>query len=87
MRNVYMYTFYFSNNITISLYTYFPYDFNHQLCAPELKLKLGGTVPAYKGLGAISPYFVDRFGFDESAQIIPFTGDNPGTIPFFHHLN
>lgn len=50
------------------------------LCAPELKLKLGGTVPAYKGLGAISPYFVDRFGFDESAQIIPFTGDNPASL-------
>lgn len=30
--------------------------------------------------GTISPYFVNRYGFPSSAQIIAFTGDNPSTI-------
>ncbi|PVI00714.1 xylulose kinase [Periconia macrospinosa] len=30
--------------------------------------------------GNISPYFVKRYGFPPSAQIITFTGDNPSTI-------
>ena len=47
----------------------------------ELKQKLG-HVPEDGGgsLGPISPYFVDRYGFDPSCSIAPFTGDNPATI-------
>ncbi|CAK4031596.1 structural maintenance of chromosomes 1 [Lecanosticta acicola] len=48
---------------------------------PELKKKLG-HVPEDGGeaLGAISRYFVGRYGFAEDCKIIPFTGDNPSTI-------
>ncbi|CAJ2509954.1 Uu.00g058540.m01.CDS01 [Anthostomella pinea] len=47
----------------------------------ELRRKLG-DVPLDGGgsLGAISPYFVRRFGFGGDCQIAPFTGDNPATI-------
>ncbi|KAF2867099.1 D-xylulose kinase-like protein [Massariosphaeria phaeospora] len=47
----------------------------------DLKTKLG-DVPEDGGgsFGAISPYFVARYKFPASAQIIPFTGDNPSTI-------
>ncbi|KAK7736243.1 hypothetical protein SLS53_007078 [Cytospora paraplurivora] len=31
-------------------------------------------------IGAISPYFVEKYGFSPEAQIAPFTGDNQGTI-------
>lgn len=30
--------------------------------------------------GTISPYFIKRYGFPSSTQIIAFTGDNPSTI-------
>ncbi|CAI6336966.1 unnamed protein product [Periconia digitata] len=33
-----------------------------------------------KSFGSISPYFVKRYGFSSSAQIVTFTGDNPSTI-------
>lgn len=47
----------------------------------NLKSKLG-HVPEDGGssFGTISPYFVKRYGFPESAQVIAFTGDNPSTI-------
>ncbi|KAJ4358568.1 uncharacterized protein N0V89_003152 [Didymosphaeria variabile] len=47
----------------------------------NLRSKLG-DVPEDGGgsFGSISPYFVKRHGFPETAQIIPFTGDNPSTI-------
>lgn len=47
----------------------------------DLESKLGG-VPEDGGgsLGTISAYFVDRFGFEPSCSIAPFTGDNPSTI-------
>lgn len=47
----------------------------------DLKGKLG-NVPEDGGssFGTISPYFVKRYGFPSSAQIIAFTGDNPSTI-------
>lgn len=47
----------------------------------DLKAKLG-HVPEDGGgsFGSISSYFVKRYGFPASSQIIPFTGDNPSTI-------
>ena len=47
----------------------------------KLKAQLG-DVPEDGGgsLGAISGYFVKRYGFDPSCAIAPFTGDNPSTI-------
>ena len=47
----------------------------------ELRAKLGE--PCMDGgvsYGNISPYFVSRYGFNPACQIVPFTGDNPGTI-------
>ncbi len=48
---------------------------------PALREKLG-EVPIDGGviLGAVSPYFVQRFGFGEDCRITAFTGDNPATI-------
>ena len=47
----------------------------------DLESKLG-PIPQDGGgcLGHISQYFVRRYGFDSSCEIIPFTGDNPSTI-------
>lgn len=47
----------------------------------DLRSKLG-SVPEDGGasFGTISSYFVERYGFPKSAQIIAFTGDNPSTI-------
>ncbi|KAF2666035.1 D-xylulose kinase [Microthyrium microscopicum] len=49
--------------------------------AADLHKKLG-DVPTDGGasFGNISPYFTTRYGFPETCQIIPFTGDNPSTI-------
>jgi xylulokinase len=49
--------------------------------AAELERKLG-PVPEDGGasFGAISPYFVGRYGFAPDCQVIPMTGDNPATI-------
>lgn len=47
----------------------------------DLKYKLGGVPDDGGGsFGSISPYFVDRYGFDPSCNIYPFTGDNSSTI-------
>ena len=47
----------------------------------DLRRKLG-DVPEDGGgsFGTVSAYFVQRFGFDASCKIVPFTGDNPSTI-------
>ena len=49
--------------------------------AKQLIQKLGAVLEDGGGsLGPISKYFVERYGFDESCPIAPFTGDNPATI-------
>lgn len=30
--------------------------------------------------GPINRYFVDRYGFDTSCQVVTFTGDNPASL-------
>lgn len=47
----------------------------------DLRNKLG-HVPEDGGgsFGCISKYFVQRYGFNSSCMIAPFTGDNPSTI-------
>ncbi|XP_038046512.1 xylulose kinase-like [Patiria miniata] len=49
-------------------------------CAPGLANLLGPPVPSSTNLGAISPYFVDRYGFSAECQVIAFTGDNPASL-------
>lgn len=46
-----------------------------------LRAKLGDVRQDGGGsMGGISPYFVGRYGFSPECQVVPFTGDNPGTI-------
>ena len=40
----------------------------------EVRLDGGGS------MGAVSSYFVSKYGFSPDCQIAPFTGDNPATI-------
>ncbi|KAF3770221.1 actin-like ATPase domain-containing protein [Cryphonectria parasitica EP155] len=48
---------------------------------PALRAKLGEVRQDGGGsMGAISPYYVQRYGFSPACQVAPFTGDNPGTI-------
>ncbi|XP_028049101.2 xylulose kinase isoform X1 [Monomorium pharaonis] len=51
-----------------------------ETCATGLREKLGEPVSSYSDIGPISPYFVERFGFNEKCRIIAFTGDNPGSL-------
>ncbi|KAJ7322140.1 hypothetical protein JRQ81_018427 [Phrynocephalus forsythii] len=49
-------------------------------CAPGLGKKLGRPVPSTKILGSISPYYVQRFGFNPDCKVVAFTGDNPASL-------
>ncbi|XP_011630604.1 xylulose kinase isoform X2 [Pogonomyrmex barbatus] len=51
-----------------------------ETCASGLREKLGKPVSSYTDVGPISPYFVERFGFNEKCRIIAFTGDNPSSL-------
>jgi xylulokinase len=49
--------------------------------AADLRQKLGEVRKDGGGsMGAISPYYVSRYGLNSGCQIAPFTGDNPATI-------
>ncbi|KAI0792194.1 D-xylulose kinase [Abortiporus biennis] len=61
------------------------YKWNDQLLeasgGPELRAKLGPEpVPGGTVLGKISPWWVERYGFNPDCAIAPFTGDNPATV-------
>ncbi|XP_073915944.1 xylulose kinase isoform X3 [Castor canadensis] len=47
-------------------------------CAPHLEEKLGPLVPPCSVVGAISSYYVQRYGFPPGCKVVAFTGDNPG---------
>ncbi|EZA55801.1 hypothetical protein DMN91_011506 [Ooceraea biroi] len=51
-----------------------------ETCASGLREKLGKPVSSCSNIGPISPYFVERFGFNEECRVIAFTGDNPGSL-------
>uniref|UniRef100_A0A2K5Q119 Xylulose kinase n=1 Tax=Cebus imitator TaxID=2715852 RepID=A0A2K5Q119_CEBIM len=46
-------------------------------CAPHLEEKLGPPVPSCSVVGAISSYYVQRYGFPPGCKVVAFTGDNP----------
>lgn len=48
--------------------------------APDLDRKLLPIVPSTRVLGRLSPYFVERYGFDPGCMILPFSGDNPCSL-------
>ncbi|XP_058144763.1 xylulose kinase isoform X6 [Dasypus novemcinctus] len=49
-------------------------------CAPRLEEKLGPPVPSCAAVGAISSYYVWRYGFHPGCQVVAFTGDNPASL-------
>uniref|UniRef100_A0A8D1GVC2 Xylulose kinase n=1 Tax=Sus scrofa TaxID=9823 RepID=A0A8D1GVC2_PIG len=49
-------------------------------CAPGLEEKLGQPVPSCSVVGAISSYFVQRYGFPAGCKVVAFTGDNPASL-------
>lgn len=51
-----------------------------KLCGPNAAEKLGNPVPSCSNLGNISPYFVERYGFDKSCEVFAFSGDNPSSL-------
>ncbi|XP_078435544.1 xylulose kinase 2-like isoform X2 [Wolffia australiana] len=51
-----------------------------QATAPDLEEKLGKLAPAHAVAGQISPYFVERFKFKRSCQVIQWSGDNPNSL-------
>lgn len=63
---------------------------DEQACGDEsLASKLGTPVPTATDLGAISPYFVQRYGFKPECRVVAFTGDNcsalAGMFCFLYH--
>src|SRR5687768_809313 len=47
----------------------------------DLRKKLGEVrMDGGGSMGAVSSYFVSKYGFSADCQIAPFTGDNPATI-------
>ncbi|XP_053786186.1 xylulose kinase isoform X2 [Desmodus rotundus] len=49
-------------------------------CAPHLEEKLGPPVPSCSVVGAISSYYVRRYGFSPECKVVAFTGDNPASL-------
>ncbi|XP_058411223.1 xylulose kinase isoform X2 [Diceros bicornis minor] len=49
-------------------------------CAPHLEEKLGSPVPSCSVVGAISSYYVQRYGFPPGCKVVAFTGDNPASL-------
>ncbi|XP_035210948.1 xylulose kinase-like [Stegodyphus dumicola] len=55
-------------------------DFCLNMCAPNLREKLGTPVPSCTVLGTIATYYCERFGFSDTCKIVAFTGDNPASL-------
>jgi len=48
--------------------------------APDLKEKLPPLAESWKVIGAVSPYFVKKFGLNPNAQTLVWSGDNPCSV-------
>lgn len=48
--------------------------------APRLGEKLLPAASCLKPQATVSPYFVKKYGFAETCQVCPFTGDNPASL-------
>ncbi|XP_039093156.1 xylulose kinase isoform X7 [Hyaena hyaena] len=49
-------------------------------CAPRLEEKLGSPVQSCSVVGAVCPYYVQRYGFPPGCKVVAFTGDNPASL-------
>ena len=48
--------------------------------APELVDKLPSVQPSNSICGQIATYFIEKYGFNPGAKIVPFSGDNPCSV-------
>ncbi|MBT4098871.1 MAG: carbohydrate kinase [Gemmatimonadetes bacterium] len=48
--------------------------------APDLGQRLLPIIKADSIVGSISPYWVDRYGFNPTCNVLPFSGDNPCSL-------
>jgi len=48
--------------------------------APNLKDKLPPLVESFNIIGTISPYFIQKYGFNEASKLIAWSGDNPNSL-------
>lgn len=48
--------------------------------ADGIRRRLGPVNTSNAAVGSVSPYFVEKYGVSSDCKVIPFTGDNPGTI-------
>ncbi len=48
--------------------------------APDLRSRLGAVVASHTVVGAIHPYYVNRYGLLPTCKIIAFSGDNPCSL-------
>jgi xylulokinase len=48
--------------------------------APNLAPKLRRPVASATTIGAIAPYFVEKYGFKSGTPVVAFTGDNPSSL-------
>ncbi|KAL3280306.1 hypothetical protein HHI36_017795 [Cryptolaemus montrouzieri] len=50
------------------------------VCGPNLAEKLKVPVPSCTCLGNISPYFLERYGFNKDCKVVACSGDNPSSL-------
>ena len=58
-------------------------DWNEKLLAataPGLAGRLRRPVASATAVGALAPYFVEKFGFKSGTPVVAFTGDNPSSL-------
>jgi xylulokinase len=48
--------------------------------APSLKEKLPNLTKSYDVIGNISPYFIDKYGFNPETLLVAWSGDNPNSL-------
>lgn len=48
--------------------------------APDLQGRLGPLVDSHQKVGALHPYYRERFGFAADVAVIAFSGDNPNSL-------
>lgn len=48
--------------------------------APDLADRLPPLAEPWKIIGPISPYFVEKYGFDANTQTLTWSGDNPNSV-------
>ncbi|TRY68841.1 hypothetical protein TCAL_03047 [Tigriopus californicus] len=49
-------------------------------CGSGLREKLGQPIWGFSPVGTISNYMVERYGFESTCQVLPFTGDNQSAL-------